>query len=230
MTLSGTQLVSDGPARDASGLVHRVGGNLADAPRPTLVLLHGRHGDEDGMWALRAAFPAGWLWVSPRAPFADAVAGHDWRPPGRPGLACLAEFEPAVTAIARFVAAMPELYGSDPRAIWLMGFSQGAAAALAVAIARPGLVRGVAGVVGFAPASPGQSQPWRPLRGLPVFLAAGRHDPVIPLAVSRASAATLSGLGAELTYREYNAGHRIPSQGIRDLGAWWARQGLGRRS
>jgi phospholipase/carboxylesterase len=216
-----TEHVVYGPAAEQAGLMHRVSRGVGPSPRPAIVMLHGRQGDEDAMWLLRKALPDGWLVVSPRGLVPDPDGAYDWRPRGRRVWPTLADFDAAVAAIARFTQALPALYGADPGAVFFMGFSQGAAAAFALTMTHRHLVSGVASVVGFVPAECGAPGDVRTLADLPVFMAVGRNDPIIPLSRSRACARALRSIGADLTYREYNAGHKLSTQGMRDLRSWW---------
>jgi phospholipase/carboxylesterase len=185
-------------------------------------MLHGRSGTEDVMWIFRRALPKNWLVVAPRAIKDDPAGGYAWHPRHRDEWPALVMFEEAVAAVARFIEALPELYGADPEQVYLMGFSQGAAAAIAVAMRRPGLARGIAALVGFAPEDCESEVGPGSLTGLPVFMAVGAEDETIPLEVSRKSAETLKTAGAGLTYEEYDTGHKLNSAGMRALKKWFA--------
>jgi phospholipase/carboxylesterase len=139
-------------------------------------------------------------------------------------------FDDAVTAVARFVKSLPALYNADLDRVVLKGFSQGAAACFAVALRRPGLVKGIASLVGFMPEGVANLQSpvsslQSPLSNLPVFMAAGKNDPTIPLAKARETAEILRAAEADLTYHEYDTGHKLNAQGTRDLTAWWSERG-----
>jgi len=225
-----TELVADGPALQAAGLVHRVRRPDGGGPHPTIVMLHGRHGDEDAMWLLSPALPPDWLVVAPRAPLSDPYGGYDWRPRRPDEWPTLRDFDDSVTAVVHLIGALPDLYDADPRAMYLMGFSQGAATAYATALAEPELIRGIAGIVGFVPTRCEELAAVKPMEGLPVFMAVGRRDPLIPLPVTQSCARTLSEVGADLSYKEYDVGHKLSSQGMRDLRAWWSARPEARRA
>jgi phospholipase/carboxylesterase len=184
-------------------------------------MLHGRSGDEDAMWIFRRALPEDWLVVSPRGIKPDPAGGFAWHPRQRDEWPLLPMFDEAVTALVRFIESLPELYGADAAHIYLMGFSQGAATAYAAAMGHPGLIRGIAGLVGFAPVACDAAMETRVLRDLPIYAAVGIEDPFIPLDRARSCAETLRESGADLSYHEYDVGHRISAQGMRDLRTWW---------
>lgn len=125
-----------------------------------------------------------------------------------------------MASIAHFIEALPDLYGADLGQLYLMGFSQGAAAAYALAISHPGLVKGIAGLVGFVPVNSDSAVETRALNAVSVFMAVGLDDPYIPLARTQGCAATLRNSGAELDYHEYQTGHRLNAKGMRDLEEW----------
>jgi phospholipase/carboxylesterase len=215
------RLVEDGAALTSSGLVHRVLEPRAGSPRPTVVMLHGRSGTEDVMWVFARTLPQEWLMVAPRAIKEDPAGGFSWHPRQRDEWPSLALFDPAITAVVTFLNALPELYNANPDQLYLMGFSQGAATAYATAFQYPELVQGIAGLVGFVPAAAEAAIRKRPLAGTPVYMAVGRQDERIPLPKSRRCAEALRQAGADLAYHEYDTGHRLNSQGMRDLEAWW---------
>ncbi len=79
-------------------------------------------------------------------------------------------------------------------------------------------------LVGFLPEPFLDGQAARPLADLPVFMAAGRRDPLVSLSRARAAAEGLRAAGAAVTYREYDVGHKVSTAGARDLRAWWVQQ------
>jgi phospholipase/carboxylesterase len=211
-------LVQDGPEKFETGLVHRYLMPKGVAPA-TAVMIHGRKGNEDVMWVFRKAVPRPWLLLAPRAPFVEDY-GYSWQLPGGSAWADWSELDEGAAKLVKFVRALPRLYNADPTRIYLMGFSQGAAVAFAAALLQPDLVRGIVSLVGFAPKL--QTTPnFRPLDKLPVFMAAGTHDTTIPLDLAQQSAELLKSLGADLTYREYDTGHKLTARGMKDLIRWF---------
>ena len=215
------KLITNVQVIQQAGLIHRVQRPEGDGSFPTVVMLHGRAGTEDVMWVFANTIPKEWLVVSPRGIRSDPDGGFDWRPRGQDEWPPLSAFDEAVTAVTRFIHALPTLYNAAPSQIYLMGFSQGAATAYATAMQQPGLVQGIAGLVGFVPGECGKMVETAVLRDLPIFMAVGTEDETIPYALSQQCAETLRGAGATLTVGEYETGHKLNGQGIRDLRAWW---------
>ncbi|RMG98844.1 MAG: hypothetical protein D6706_06575 [Chloroflexi bacterium] len=221
MTEQMPQLVDDAHTLATAVLVHRVLRPQGDGPFPTVVMIHGRAGNEDVMWIFRRTLPQNWLVVAPRAIKPDPDGGYSWHPRQPGEWPSLSSFGEAVTAVFQFLHALPILYNADPNQIYLMGFSQGAATAIATALQHPTLVQGIASLVGFIPPHHQTAIAHRPLHNMPVFMAVGKKDPLIPLHISRTSATALRQAGANLFYQEYDTGHKLNVAGMRDLTAWW---------
>jgi phospholipase/carboxylesterase len=62
------------------------------------------------------------------------------------------------------------------------------------------------------------------LRGLPIFVAHGTRDSVLPIAHGRAARETLLRLPVSLEYREYGMGHEIGEESLGDAAAWLRRE------
>ncbi len=230
-----TRLVETDRAAYLTGLPHRVQWPEGDGPHPVIVMLHGRHGTEDVTWIFRRTLPKHCLIVAPRATEFDpedpesGQPGYSWLIQDRQTWPDLDAFRPPARAIYDFVRALPEAYDVDPEQLYFLGFSQGAAVAYATGLIYPNLVRGIAGLVGFAPRVSPTALVDKPLAHLPIFMAVGREDDRVPLAVARTCRETLQAAGASLTVHEYPTGHKLNSQGMRDLTAWWEAREIGTR-
>ena len=225
-TNNSPQLVDSEADLREMGLVHRVAEPAGAGPYPTLVMLHGRYGDENVMWLFRQAIPAHWLKIAPRGIVEGPSERFSWVPREDNIWPELDQFDPAADAVHKFLSSLSRVYNSDPQRLYLMGFSQGAATAYAVAMRYPGLVQGIAGLVGFVPEGCEEMPCLSALQDVPIFAAAGKRDPLIPLERAQQSAAVLRRGGAKLMYREYDVGHKLNRQGMNDLRTWW--QGIDR--
>lgn len=217
-----TKLVTKGLPLLNSGLVHRIKTPSTPGPHPTVIMLHGRFGNEDVMWVFAHTLPPDWLVVAPRATVPEQ-GGYSWHPQ-RDEWPTLSDFDEAVTAVSHFIQSLPEQYNADPKQIYLMGFSQGAAAAVATALYYPKLVRGIAGLVGFVPDDAEHLFAEAPLKNVPVLLLIGKHDRFIPVEMARKSGKAIRAAGGRLDYQEYDTGHKLNGAGMRKLKTWWAEQ------
>lgn len=220
-------------AQERLGLAYRaLEPSAAAEPPPVALLLHGLGGDERVMWVFASQLPRHWLLVAPRAPLPAEPAGWTWllrQPDEWPDLA---RFDAPVDALVRFLDGLPAFHPADLQRLVLIGFSQGAATAFALALRlaqrpdSPVRTRGIASLVGFMPRGAAEAFPGQGLlAGLPTFMAVGQRDPLVPVTQGRLAADAARALGADLRYQEYEAGHKIPSQGMRDLADWC--RGLG---
>ena len=214
-------LVDSGNGLSAAGLVHRVWEPDGDGPHRTIVMLHGRSGNEDVTWAFGRTLPKNTLIVSPRALYEDHRGGYSWdvRTAGEwPPLDAL---NPAIDSLNQFLTALPHLYNANLEQLYLLGFSQGCAVCYRYAMLNPGKVQAIAALVGLMPVAAAKEPEITNLNDLPVFMAVGRRDDTLPLPVSHECAQALITGGARLDYREYNTGHKLNVRGMKDLTAWW---------
>lgn len=225
MTRTDPRLIDQGSALTRAGLVHRVALPEGEGPFSTVVMMHGRAGNEDNMWIFASTVPEGWLLVAPRGIVEDPWGGYSWRVRESEEWPTLNQFDVPVGAVMDFIASLAELYDADLSRLYLMGFSQGAATSYAVAMRHPKVARAIAGLVGFVPMECEDLQAASALDGLPVFMAVGTEDERIPYSRSLACAQTLNLAGADLEYHEYEVGHRLNADGMRDLKAWWVKVG-----
>lgn len=143
-----------------------------------------------------------------RAWFDIAAADLRWQEDGEGMLASALQ----VRALA------DALRGESGLPVVLAGFSQGAVISLtAAALGMPGLA-GVAAMSGYVP------QFLRPslagLRNVPVFMAHGKQDEVVPYALGRAGCDALDEGGVEVDWHGYAMSHTICQQEMLDLAAW----------
>ncbi|MGH7354608.1 MAG: alpha/beta hydrolase [Candidatus Rokuibacteriota bacterium] len=105
--------------------------------------------------------------------------------------------------------------------IVLAGFSQGGAVALQTALRHGERLAGVLALSTYLPlaaALPVEASPAN--RDVPIFMAHGAHDPVIPLDRATRSRDRLTGLGYAVEWHEYPMPHAVCGEEIADVGAW----------
>lgn len=225
---------------ESLGLQHRVHVPDAPPPRPLVVLVHGRAGHSGLMWVFsRAAAALRPLAIAPEATVPDEKGGFSWWPvtdriDTRESALRAEAFDgimSAVDRLERFVLAAEALHKTDPDRRFIVGFSQGAALAATLSLKRPDLFRGVALLAGFLPHSVQArlaevQQGSRPAKRY--FIAHGTSDAVVPFARAEEACEWLSARGAEVTFHSDPVGHKVGSEGIKALGAWF--EGFGEAS
>lgn len=105
--------------------------------------------------------------------------------------------------------------------IVLMGFSQGCAMTLLAGLRHAERLAGLVGLSGYLPlAATSAAERTAASVALPIFLAHGRGDTVIPLARATASRDALQALGCVVEWHEYPMAHSVCPQEVTDLNRW----------
>jgi phospholipase/carboxylesterase len=111
--------------------------------------------------------------------------------------------------------------GVPARRIVLAGFSQGCAATLGAGLRCPHRLAGLAGLSGYLPLADSTEAERSPAnRNVPVLLAHGVRDGVVPIGRGIASRMALQGLGYEVEWHEYPMEHSVCMEEVQDLQAW----------
>jgi len=191
---------------------------------PLLLLLHGYGANEDDLFSLAPYLDGRFMIVSARAPIMLQPMSYAWFNLGFTPQGIVINPEEAESSrrmIRKFLGEIVEAYDCDPKAVYLMGFSQGAMMSLAVALTYPGSAAGVVAMSGRVPPQTlEQIADKDTLIGLPIFVAHGTRDMLIPIGQGRDARAKLSELPVELTYREYDMGHEISYDSLKDVAEW----------
>ena len=108
--------------------------------------------------------------------------------------------------------------GIAPQRIVLAGFSQGCAVVLHTALRHPVRLGGILGLSGYLPlAGTLAAERSAANQDLPIFLAHGSADPVIPLERAEASCQALQALGYPVQWQTYPMPHSVHPQEVRDI-------------
>ncbi|HTO50936.1 MAG TPA: alpha/beta hydrolase [Burkholderiales bacterium] len=108
--------------------------------------------------------------------------------------------------------------------IVLAGFSQGGAISLQAGLRHPERLAGVMALSTYVPIAATLEAERSPANGdVPIFMAHGTQDPIIPLAHARRSHELLERLGYPVEWHEYVMPHSVSPHEIQDIGAWLRR-------
>jgi len=108
--------------------------------------------------------------------------------------------------------------------IVLMGFSQGCAMTLLTGLRHRERLAGLAGLSGYLPlAATTAAERSEANRDVPLFLAHGTQDPVVPYPSGVASRDALAALGYAIEWHAYPMPHSVCAQEIADLNRWLLR-------
>jgi len=184
--------------------------------RPLVVLLHGRGSDETDIIGLADHLPKDLTYEAVRAPIAEG-GGYAWfanRGIGRPIAESLAD------TMAWFRSWLDEVAPAG-RPVVLVGFSGGAAFAGGLVLDEPGRYTGAAVLSGTLPFDAGVPTTPGRLAGLPVLVAHGETDMVIPADLLGRTWSYLHGEAESLTTGVLDpGGHGISHDVLRELQIW----------
>jgi phospholipase/carboxylesterase len=177
-------------------------------PAGALVLLHGRGADEHDLFPLLDLFDPDrrLLGVTPRGPLSLPPGGRHWYALGGIPTPDPETFLATAPRLAAFLDSLPVPAGR----VVLGGFSQGAVMSWAMSLGpdrpRPAAVVALSGFLPRVDAYP--LDPER-LAGMPVLVAHGALDPVIPARFGAEAAATLAAAGADVVRIETAVPHTV---------------------
>jgi phospholipase/carboxylesterase len=198
----------------------------------SVVLMHGLGADghdfETLVFELRLPAASAIRWVFPHAPIRPVTLNG-----GMPMRAWFDIFgldrrsredEAGIRASAESVQALVQREkerGIPAGRIVLAGFSQGGAIALHVALREPEPLAGVLALSTYLPLRstlPGEIHPANAT--VPLFLAHGTADPIVPLTVAESSRETLLANGFAVEWHTYPMPHSLCAEEVADIREW----------
>lgn len=113
--------------------------------------------------------------------------------------------------------------GIRSQGIVLAGFSQGGAIALHTALREPRPLAGILALSTYLPIASTLAAERAPANtAVPIFMAHGTDDPVLPLALAESSRRTLEAQGYAVDWRVYPMPHTVSMEEVGAIGAWLA--------
>ena len=195
-------------------------------PHPTILLLHGWGASAHDLIGLAPILHGGRAIVlCPQGPLAfqagPGAIGYGWFPltQGRPPAP--EEVEASLAQVGRFLDAACDRYPVDPKRLIMAGFSQGGFMAYQLALREPERYAGLMALSSWLPAEAARAIPKRPEHAeLPTLVVHGSNDPMIGIERAYASRDALLELGVPTVFREYDMGHEIHPDALREMLAW----------
>jgi len=178
-------------------------------PTGIFLLLHGYTGNEKSMTVFTRNLPASAWIIQPRGPYPTSEGGYKWIDSPHGLIASFAEFQKAIEKLNLALGSWKSKLGLPEMPLDVIGFSQGAVAAMVFTITFPALVRRAACLSGFIPDDTLLFIQDRPLEGKPIFMAHGTEDTTVPFHRAQKAETILNSLGAEVTFCTAAVGHRI---------------------
>ena len=197
------------------GFVHRFIPGKDDSA-PTLLFLHGTGGNEENLIPLGQDLAPDAAILSPRGKVLEFGAPRFFRRLAE-GVFDHEDLVFRTHELAGFVEAASEEYGFDPSKLVAVGYSNGANIAASTILLHPGLLRAA---VLFRAMVPFEPETTPDLSGMPVFMAAGHRDRMIPPDNAQRLAGILAEAGADLDLRWRDTDHQLTYEEVEEAREW----------
>jgi predicted esterase len=183
---------------------------------PVVLLIHGRAGNRDVMWAFQRTIPADSAIVSFEAFNADRIGGYSWW-----DVSQLGNVHQGILLAGERLAAAWERFREkkqlSPSKVLAIGFSQGAILISASAFLGQCAFDGIGLLAGFPYLVDDEFHPTK----IPtVFMANGTEDKTITIDRAREARMRLAKHGVIPEYLEEPVGHKLGVQGMKALKGW----------
>lgn len=214
------------PSRDTPPVVIETGSN----PQASVIWLHGLGADGHDFEPIvpQLQLPMSTRFIFPHAPFRPVTwnngvvmrAWYDINMTDQGFYQNLEHLREAGEAVHRVVAE-EVANGTESEHIVIAGFSQGGAVALHAGLRYPNRL---AGLLCLSAPTPYLDSLLGDIEtanaALPVFLAHGTQDSVVPFILGERANEALTAAGFDLQWRPYPMGHEVCAREIADISAW----------
>jgi phospholipase/carboxylesterase len=216
-------------------LVHATWEPAGNGPFPTIFAMHGWGSNAMDLQGLAPYIADGrFLVICPQGSVEveiGAINGYGWYEMRRLGSQPDPDkVDAAVDQLREFLDEASARYPVDPRKVVVAGFSQGGMMAYSLAMRWP---ERFAALVGIGTAFPerlaSQVTNHEAVQRLPTMVQHGRADQAIDMARARKSVEELRELKVPLVFCEYDCGHEVAADGVRDLSTFLIEKVLNER-
>lgn len=182
----------------------------------TLLLLHGTGADENDLLPLGRALDPDATLLSPRGKVLENGMPRFFRRFAE-GVLDVEDLKARTDELASFLEECATRFGFDVANVVAVGFSNGANIAASTLLRHP---KALTGAVLLRPMVPYEPEGPVDLNGVPVFIGAGRSDPLIAPEDSRRLATILERLGAEVELSWVPGGHQLDMREVERARTW----------
>lgn len=182
----------------------------------TLLLLHGTGGNENDLLPLGRELAPGATLLSPRGKVLEHGMPRFFRRLAE-GVFDHEDLVFRTHELAEFVEKATSEYCLNPAKLVAVGYSNGANVAASLMLLHPGLLRAA---VLFRSMVPFEPETMPDLAGMPVFMAAGTMDQMIPPDNTQRLAEILEEAGADVDLRWRDTGHGLTYEEVNEAKEW----------
>jgi predicted esterase len=198
------------------GFEHRYLPATDPASPRTLLLLHGTGGGESDLLPLGEAIAPGAARLSPRGKVLERGMPRFFRRIAE-GVFDLDDLRFRTHELADFIQAAADVYPLAGRKLIAVGLSNGANIAASLLLLRPEILDGAILLRPMVPLIP---DPLPDLSNIPVFIGAGRGDPIVSPAQTTELAELLQRTGAQVSVHWGPGGHGLTIDDVNAARAW----------
>lgn len=196
--------------------VHQYEPGLGDNQNTTLLLLHGMGGNETALRGLGRMLLPHAAQLRPRGNVTENGMPRFFRRLAE-GVLDVDDLKQRTNELVDFVQKAQQFYGFDKQKIIAVGFSNGANITASMLLMYPQVLRAALllhPIFPFMPENPPE------LSNKPVFIGAGRSDPLVPIEQTEQLAALLRRVGANVDVFWHNGAHTINIEEVRAAKNW----------
>lgn len=205
-------------ATDDLNFIHRFEPAAEGGRALTLLLLHGTGGNESDLLDVGRMIAPNAALLSPRGKVLENGMPRFFRRLSE-GVFDEEDLKARTEELAEFIDAAAVHYGLDRESILAVGYSNGANIAASLLLSDPEML---AGAILFKPMTPFQPDALPNLSRKPIFMAAGRRDPIVPPENTERLAAMLRDAGATVTLEWLAENHGLAQEEIQAAADWLA--------
>ena len=182
----------------------------------TLLLLHGTGGDENDLSSLGRMLIPGASQLSPRGNVLENGMPRFFRRFAE-GVLDVEDLQSRSLDLATFIGQASALYGFDQQQVIAAGFSNGANIAAGLLLLRPTVLRAA---ILLHPMLPFVPDILPDLHDKPIFIGAGRADPLVPAIQTEQLADLFRQAGASVEVFWQNGGHNMSLEEVKAARKW----------
>ncbi|TGK80517.1 esterase [Leptospira montravelensis] len=191
---------------------------------PLLLLLHGVGSNEEDLFSLSNYLPDSFLVVSLRGPLILGPNSYGWYEvlftAGQPKIN-LEQERQSRKLLLEFLVYLKSNYQFDESNVWIGGFSQGAIMSYSLGLLYPDKFKGIIALSGrLLEENKEIINVTEELLTKKIFISHGTNDRVLSIEYARSVRQYLESIGIRPHYHEYEEGHSINREMLKDLIEW----------